>query len=162
MELCTNLLEVVEETEKRIEENLSRGNRAVLEVAKDTWFLRETLYPKAREDREQHKEFVKYCYERFDLKSSQVSKFEKIGDTFYANGLTPESFRKLDGNYADYEVVYHATYLPVSLELKHSTAMTLLRSDIKKTRNDTKPHEPNFKEVCVVAGCWLPRDRHGS
>jgi len=134
---------------------VSFGRKIALKVAENVWRIREALYPA----KEQHKEFVQFCESEFGIKSSAVSKYEGIGDGFYAHGLTAESF-KIDGDYRDYEVVYAASKLPLGTEEKLAHALTLKRSDIQKTRQALAPHTPDYKRVCVVDGCWTPEETH--
>lgn len=131
------------------------GRKIALKVAENVWRIRESLYP----EKAQHEEFVKFCREEFGLKAPSVSKYERIGDGFYAHGLTAESF-KIGDDYKDYEVVYYAADLPVSLEERLSTALTLTRPETKLTRAELKPHIPDFKRVCVVDDCWITEENH--
>lgn len=136
-------------------ELVSFGRKIALKVAENVWRIREELYP----GKENHKKFVKFCESEFGIKSSAVSKYESIGDGFYAHGLTAESF-KIDGDYRDYEAVYFASKLPLELDKKLATALTLSRTETKQVRAQTKEHVPDYKELCVVDGCWLPREEH--
>lgn len=136
-------------------ELLNVGRKVALKVAENLYKIREELYP------EKHKEFVDLCEEEFGLKASQVSKYETIGDAFFAHGYTAENFL-MDGSYRDYEVVYHAAKLPLDPEKKLAHALTLTRGDIKKTHQSLSPHAPDYKMVCVVSGCWVSQENHAS
>lgn len=134
---------------------LAFGRKIALKVAENVWRIREANFS----GENQHQDFVKFCFDEFRLKSSQVSKYERIGDGFYAHGLTAESF-KVGNDYKDYEVVYYASDLPLSLEEKLSTALTLSRPETKLTRAELKPHTPDYKMVCVVDDCWISEENH--
>lgn len=134
---------------------MSLGRKIALKVAENVWRIREALYP----EKEQHQAFVQFCNEEFGLKPSSISKYERIGDGFFAHGLTAESF-KIGEDYKDYEVVYYAADLPLSLEEKLSTALTLSRPETKLTRAELTPHTPDFKRICVVDDCWITEENH--
>ncbi len=152
-QITTEVVEVIAETHNL----LSFGRKIALKVAENVWRIRESLYPA----KEQHQDFVRFCQDEFGLKSSAVSKYESIGDGFYAHGLTAESF-KVGEDYRDYEVVYYASKLPLELEEKLSTALTLSRPETKITRAELTPHQPDFKLFCVVDDCWLSPEQHPS
>ena len=154
----TNLSKGLLEKDSVVEEIhglLSKGREIVLNVAEKVWKFREQYYPENKD----HQEFVKFCEQEWGLKQSSVSKYESIGDGFYAHGLTPESF-KVDGGYRDYEVVYHASRLKIPLEEKLSTALTLTRIETKQTNAEVDEHTPDFREICVVKDCWLSKASH--
>lgn len=150
-----NVIEGKEVLVEEIQDLLSMGRKIALAVAYKLWSFRNQFYPENKD----HAEFVQYCIQEFGIKQAAISKYEGIGDGFYAHGLTPESFI-VDGKYKDYEVVYYASKLPLPLEEKLSNALTLSRTETKQTKAELDKHVPDFKEVCVVKDCWLTKENH--
>lgn len=132
------------------------GQEIVLKVAENVWKLRETLYS----DKKAHKEFVSYCYKEFGLNSTAVSKYEKIGDSFYANGYTPDTFKYVENGierYKDSEVVYFAAKLDEPTEEKIGKALTWSREDFKDDKSEQE-HEPEWVVYCKF--CGKSQERH--
>lgn len=138
-------LDLITETKELI----SFGQKVVLQVSANVVKIRENLYP----DKNQHKEFVAWCYKELGLKASATSKYEAIGDYYFLDGsYTPDSFLT-DGKYRDYEVVYASTKLPGSREENYSHALTWGRDDFKaKKANDAGPHIPVWVKYCDTCG----------
>lgn len=133
---------------------LDLARKVVLKAIENVWRIREESFSG------KHKEFVAFCESEFGLKASTISKWETIGDGFYAHGYTADDFL-IDGKYRDYEVVYAAAKLEGPPEERLAKALTLSRSDFKADKRDEiGPHTPEYKPVCVVPGCWTPEETH--
>ena len=126
---------------------VSMGQRIVLKTAEEIWKLRNDFFS----GKDEHKEFVAYCREEFGISPTSVSKYETIGDNFYAHGYEPESFKFLEAGrekYKDYEVVYEAAKTEGTPEEKFSRSITWSRSDFKDEKADDPNHTHTLITIC--------------
>lgn len=126
----------------------STGRKVMVEVASRLQQLRDS------DDWKSYPTFPQFVEAELEIGQSQCSKLLAVAD-FYLDKYSPEQIGEVD-----YEKLYAATRLPGSVEENLSKAMTLSRGELKAEKQEAKPHEPEYKLVCVKAGCWIPQESH--
>lgn len=94
--------------------------------------------------------------EGLGMSPGYASKLKGVHEHYIVEGgLSPENIAGIDN-----EALYLARGSAATPEMEVANALTLKRTQTKQNKAEYDNHTPDFKEVCVVEGCWLTKDAH--